>query len=32
MAKADRRQAGTIEQFDANDFAFNTEEGPDGDV
>ena len=26
MAKADRRQATTIEQWDANDFAFNTEE------
>jgi putative DNA primase/helicase len=25
MAKADRRQASTIEQFDANDSAFNTE-------
>ena len=32
MAKADRRQAGTIEQFDASDFAFNTEEGLNGDV
>ena len=32
MAKADRRQAGTIEQFDANDFVFNTEEGLNGDV
>jgi phage/plasmid-associated DNA primase len=26
MAKADRRQASTIEEWDANDFEFNTEE------
>jgi putative DNA primase/helicase len=32
MAKADRRHATTIEQWDANDLDFNTTESPDGHV
>jgi putative DNA primase/helicase len=32
MAKTDRRQASTIEAWDADDFAFNTKESEDGDL